>query len=148
MKRLTMDETQFNGEITFSVGETLPSLTKHVTQEMINKWAEVSGDFNPLHVDPEYGKTTFFGMNIAHGPLTLSFVIEMLTRWLGKHWVSGGRLYDVRLIAPVPPGTVLTIGGEIVNVNREESSKNVECDIFVRNQDDKLIVTGKASCQF
>jgi 3-hydroxybutyryl-CoA dehydratase len=143
-----MGEMQFNGEMTVSIGETLPSLTKYVTQEMINKWAEVSGDFNPLHVDPKYGKATFFRTNIAHGPLTLSFIIEMLTRCFGKHWVSGGRLYEVRLIAPVPPGTAITIGGEIINVNRKEDSKNVECDIFVKNQEQKVIVTGKASCQF
>jgi len=54
------------------IGEALPPLMKRVTQEMINRWAEVSGDFNPLHVDPDFGKTIFFGTNIAHGPLTLS----------------------------------------------------------------------------
>lgn len=142
-----MGNTWPSAEPTFDTGERLPALTRHVTQEMIDRWAEVSGDFNPLHVDPEYGKTTFFGTNIAHGPLTLSLIIEMLTRWLGKHWLCGGRLYDVRLTAPVPPGTVLTIGGEIVKVSSEGDSMDVECEIHVKNQDAALIVTGKASCR-
>jgi 3-hydroxybutyryl-CoA dehydratase len=129
------------------VGEALPPVTKRVTQEMINRWAEVSGDFNPLHVDPDFGKTTFFGTNIAHGPLTLSFIIEMLTRWLGKGWISGGRLYDVRLVAPVSPDTEIIAGGEVINIEHEGGETRVDCEIFVKNQNDKLIVTGKASCR-
>ena len=128
------------------IGEALPTLIKRVTQEMINRWAEVSGDFNPLHVDPDFGKTTFFGTNIAHGPLTLSFIIEMLTRWLGKTWISSGRLYDVRLVAPVPPNTEITAGGEVTKVEFEGNQRRVDCEIWVKNQDDKLIVRGKASC--
>jgi len=128
------------------VGEALPPLTKRVTQEMIDRWAEVSGDFNPLHVDPDFGKTTFFGTNIAHGPLTLSFIIEMLTRCLGKGWISGGRLYDVRLVSPVPPDTEIIVGGEVTTVESEGGQRRVDCEIWVKNQDDKLIVTGKASC--
>lgn len=128
------------------IGEALPTLIKRVTQEMINRWAEVSGDFNPLHVDPDFGKTTFFGTNIAHGPLTLSFIIEMLTRWLGKTWISSGRLYDVRLVAPVPPNTEITVGGEVTSVEFEGGQGRVDCEIWVKNRDDKLIVRGKASC--
>ena len=128
------------------IGETLPPLTRRVTQEMIDRWAEVSGDFNPLHVDPNFGKTTFFGTNIAHGPLTLSFIIEMLTRCLGKEWISGGRLYDVRLVSPVPPDTEITVGGEVTTIDSEGGQRRVDCEIWVKNQDDKLIVTGKASC--
>jgi len=142
-----MEEMKLNEEIQITIGETLPQLTKTVTQKTINKWAEVSGDFNPLHVDPEYGKKTFFKTNIAHGPLILSFVIEMMTQWLGKQWIFSGRLYDIRLTAPVPPETVITMGGKNVSVKKEGDSEIVECDIFVKNQDDKLIVTGKASCQ-
>jgi gamma-glutamylcyclotransferase (GGCT)/AIG2-like uncharacterized protein YtfP len=70
----------------------------------------------------------------------------MLTRWLGKRWISGGRLYDVRLVSPVPPDTEITVGGEVTKVDIEEGQKRVDCGIWVKNQDDKLIVTGKASC--
>ncbi len=38
--------------------DILPKLTKLVTQDKINKWADVVGDHNPLHVDPEYAKKT------------------------------------------------------------------------------------------
>jgi 3-hydroxybutyryl-CoA dehydratase len=142
-----MSEIHLNEPQGMAIGKALPPLTKRVTQKMINRWAEVSGDFNPLHVDPDFGKTTFFGTNIAHGPLTLSFIIEMLTRWLGKGWISGGRLYDVRLVAPVPPDTEIIVGGRVTNIDYEGSQRGVYCSIWVKNQEDKLIVTGKAMCK-
>jgi 3-hydroxybutyryl-CoA dehydratase len=142
-----MSETYLNEPQGIAIGKALPPLSKRVTQKMINRWAEVSGDFNPLHVDPDFGKTTFFGTNIAHGPLTLSFIIEMLTRWLGKGWISGGRLYDVRLVAPVSPDTEIIAGGEVINIAYEGGERRVDCEIFVKNKNNKLIVTGKASCR-
>ena len=142
-----MSETDLNKPNTLVAGEALPALTKRVIQEMINNWAEVSGDFNPLHVDPDFGKTTFFGTNIAHGPLTLSFIIEMLTQWLGKAWISGGRLYDVKFVSPIPPETEIIVGGEVTNIDYEGNQRGVDCAIWVKNQKDKLIVTGKATCK-
>jgi 3-hydroxybutyryl-CoA dehydratase len=128
-------------------GKTLPVFRKRVTQQMINRWAEVSGDFNPLHVDPEFGKTTFFGTNIAHGPMILSFVIESLTAWFGRHWISGGRLENVRLVSPVPPGSEVTVGGVVTTVEMAEGNRSVHCEIFAKHKDDRLIITGNAYCQ-
>jgi len=130
-----------------TVGKSVPEVKKLVTQEMINKWAQVSGDFNPLHVDPEFGKKTFFGTNIAQGPLILSFVIEMMTRWLGSAWLSGGRLENIRLVSPVPPNTEVTLGGNVTKMTLVDGNENIECEIFVKNKEEKLIVTGNAFCR-
>lgn len=49
-----------------------------ITQERVNKFAEATGDFQFIHVDPEKAKLTPFGGTIAHGFLTLS-LIPLLT---------------------------------------------------------------------
>lgn len=49
-----------------------------ITQERVNKFAEATGDFQFIHVDPEKAKLTPFGGPIAHGFLTLS-LIPLLT---------------------------------------------------------------------
>ena len=49
------------------------SLHLKVTRKIILLYAMLSNDYNPIHVDLEYGKTTFFKSNIAHGILVLSF---------------------------------------------------------------------------
>ncbi len=49
------------------------SLHLKVTRKIILLYAMLSNDYNPIHVDLEYGKSTFFKSNIAHGILVLSF---------------------------------------------------------------------------
>jgi len=49
------------------------SLHLQVTRKIILLYAMLSNDYNPIHVDLEYGKSTFFKSNIAHGILVLSF---------------------------------------------------------------------------
>jgi len=145
MDKAKFDKTRIS---VMQPGEALPTITKLVTQEMINSWAKISGDFNPLHVNPSFGKTTFFGTNIAHGPLILSFVIEMLARCFKRYWVSAGRLYDIRLVSPVAPGTEIVVGGKVININDEEGKgKVLHCEIFVKSMDNIQIVTGKCLCR-
>jgi len=74
-----------------------------VSQDLINIYAEVSGDRNPLHVDPEFAATTPFGRTIAHGQLLLGIIgRELAARW-EPHWSAAGRL-QVKFVAPVYAG--------------------------------------------
>ena len=57
----------------FSVGME-STMEKIVTLEDIKKFADVSGDFNPVHLDQEFAKKTIFKDRIAHGFLTASFI--------------------------------------------------------------------------
>jgi 3-hydroxybutyryl-CoA dehydratase len=127
-----------------SVGDSIPALQKQITQEVINCWAEVSTDYNPLHVDPEFAKKTRFGGTIAHGHIALSFLCEMMHRWLGPGWIAGGKLEGIKFIAPIRPGHTISIGGTITE-KRVEAGKNiVQAEIFVENQDGEKCVVGSA----
>ncbi len=127
-----------------SVGDPFPSLQKEMTQDVINQWAEVSTDFNPLHVDPEFAKTTRFGGTIAHGHIALSFLCEMMHRWLGKGWLSGGKLQGIKFIAPIRPGNIITVGGTVTEKKVQDGKQFVAGDIFVKNQDNEACVIGSA----
>ena len=54
------------------VGHSWKSARRTITETDIVQFAGLSGDFNPLHVDEEFAKTTIFGKRIAHGLLGLS----------------------------------------------------------------------------
>jgi acyl dehydratase len=54
------------------VGQEWESQGRTITQTDIANFAGISGDFNPIHVDHEFAKTTLFGQPIAHGLLSLS----------------------------------------------------------------------------
>jgi len=77
-----------------------------MTQDEVNRFAELTGDHNFLHVDPERAKETPFGGTIAHGFLSLSLlapVTQRLTVTDARTSVNYG-LGKVRFPAPLPVG--------------------------------------------
>jgi hypothetical protein len=54
------------------------STKRHVTDELVRKFADVSGDYNPIHLDEEFARTTRFGKRIAHGMLSGAFISAVL----------------------------------------------------------------------
>jgi acyl dehydratase len=61
-------------------GDECTSPTYHVTEARINAYAELTGDFTPVHVDEEYAKTTPFGTRVAHGLFGLSIADGLKTQ--------------------------------------------------------------------
>lgn len=79
-----------------------------VTQESIDAYAELSGDFNPLHVDPEVAAASEFGGTIAHGPIALHAFFRSLTEWLGVEALPPGSEVKAVYRAPTRPGDEVT----------------------------------------
>ncbi len=67
-------------------------LSRHVTQRMIDDYAKASGDFNPIHVDPDFARNGPFGRTIAHGLMTLAFVAQMLNAWTDGAFDESGEI--------------------------------------------------------
>ena len=67
-----------------SKGDVFVLPVKNVTQLMINHYADAAEDHNPLHVDPDFAKTTRFGGTIAHGMLSVAFIQELMVRTFGR----------------------------------------------------------------
>ena len=82
--------------------------TNIVTQANINAFADVSGDHNPMHLDPEFASKTAFKGVIAHGMLSASYISAIL----GTQLPGQGSVYvtqSLKFCAPVrPDDTVLT----------------------------------------
>ena len=120
-------------------GTDLPSVTKHLTQEQIARYADASGDHNPLHIDPGFAATTRFGATIAHGMLVLAFVSEMLTVAFGRAWLDSGRL-KIRLRGPARPGDTVTATGRVTKVE----DKHVTCAVQCRSNSGDVLIEGSA----
>ncbi len=125
------------------VGDPLPVITRRVTQDQINLYAHAAKDFNPIHLDEEFARTTQFGRRIAHGMLTLAFVSEMLETAFPGTYASGGQL-DVKFKAPVYPGETVETWGEVVSVKTNDGSNLVRCRAGCSKQDGTEVVTGHA----
>jgi acyl dehydratase len=64
----------------FEVGMELETLGRTVTETDIVNFAALTGDWNPIHTDKEFAKTSFFGQRIAHGTLIFSIMIGLIIR--------------------------------------------------------------------
>lgn len=128
-----------------SVGDQLPELIQFVDQEMIDAYADASGDVNPLHIDPEFAKTTFFGRTIAHGLLTLAFVSRVLSEWNWDGWAYGGEL-DVAFLGPVYPGDEVRVSGVIESIEQTEEGVFARCKLSCYCAE-RAVVKGTAVCQ-
>ena len=107
----------------WEIGAEFESPARTVTEADIVMFAALSGDYNPLHVNEEYCKTTLFGTRIAHGPLVYAIVAGLLFQL---------HLYDDTLIAflgfenlkftgPVKPGD--TIHAKVTVLEKRETSR-------------------------
>jgi acyl dehydratase len=116
--------TTVNGidELKALVGETTgPSAWRKVTQAEIDKFAEVSGDHQWIHVDVERAKTDSpFGTTIAHGNLTLAMVDGFRDQLFRSEGFKMGVNYGwnkIRFPAPVPSGSRIRASLETVSVD-------------------------------
>jgi len=121
----------------------VPPLSRRVTQEGIRRYAEASGDHNPIHIDEEYARTTPFAGTIAHGMLVLAYLSEMMAAAFGDDWLAGGRL-KVRFRAPARPGDTLTARAEPRRARQVNGEPVFEYGIECCNQRGEALVSGTA----
>ena len=127
--------TVFNDptELTDAVGKHLGySDWMVIEQDRINRFADATGDHQWIHVDPERAKSGPFGATIAHGYLTLSLVSMFLPQIVEVRNISMGVNYGcdkVRFPAPVPVGSRVRAGGELVKV--EDAKGGVQAVVRV-----------------
>ena len=124
-------------------GTVLPELVRRVTQPDINKYAEASGDYNPIHIDEQFAAATPLGGTIAHGMLVLAYMSEMLSATFGEPWDSTGRL-TTRFRSPARPGDTLTVSGQVESVAEESGIVCVTCPLSCCNQAGEVVVSGEA----
>jgi 3-hydroxybutyryl-CoA dehydratase len=116
-------------------GTDLPEMKREVTQEHINMYARASGDFNPIHIDPEFARGTAAGGTIAHGMLILAYVSEFMTAGFGADWLAGGSL-GARFKTPARPGDMVTVSGKVIDY----SDGLVKCEVLCANQNGEPVI--------
>ena len=109
-------------ELKALIGQTVgPGDWREVTQDLINTFADVSGDDQWIHVDVERAKSESpFGTTVAHGNLTLSMIDGLRLGLLKSEGFVLGVNYGwnkVRFPAPVPAGSRIRATAEVLSVD-------------------------------
>lgn len=123
-----------------NIGDSLSS-SREVTAELIEKFADVSGDHNPIHLDEEFASKTRFGKRIAHGMLSGAFISAIL----GNEYKGRTVIYlsqTLKFTAPVFIGDTVTTTSTVTNIR---SDKNiVTLENVCTNQKGETLVQGES----
>ena len=109
-----------------------------VTQEVINKFADVTGDHQWIHIDAERAKTDSpFGTTIAHGFLTLSLLPMMAAQGNAPFVVTGAKNAlnygsdKLRFLSPVPAGSKIHSHSRLVSAEAGKKGTRIEQETAV-----------------
>ena len=120
------------------VGDTA-SFTKTVTEADIMNFAEVSGDFNPVHVDAEFASQSMFKERIAHGMLSASYISALLGNQLpGPNTLYLGQTLNFK--NPVKIGDTVT--ATVTVTEKRDDKRILKLDTTVTNQRGDVVVDG------
>ncbi len=114
------------------------TFSKPITEADVSAFAQVSGDTNRLHLEPEYAEETQFQDRIVHGTLVAGTISAALARF------PGNTVYlaqDLEFLAPVAIGDTVTADCRLVE---ELGSDQYRLQTTVTNEDDESVIDGEA----
>ena len=122
------------------VGQTA-RYSKTVGERDIQLFAAMSGDHNPVHLDPEFAAATMFKERIAHGMLSASLISTVL----GTKLPGNGCIYlsqTLRFLAPVRIGDTVKAMARVVSLDMAKRRAQLACLCEV---DGKVVIEGEAT---
>ena len=116
-----------------------------ITEADIVRFADISGDHNPVHLDAEYAARSPFGERIAHGFLTGAYISAVL----GMELPGPGSIYlgqTLKFLAPVHIGDTIKVNVEVIAVREEKRVITLRTDCT--NQKGVVVLTGEATIKY
>lgn len=107
-----------------------------VEPSTIRAYAELTDDFNPIHLDPVFAATTPMGGVIAHGTMSVCLLWQAVFQTFGERAFEASVDLDIRFVKPVREGETLTAGG------RSRADADGLYDVWVRGNDGEDRVAG------
>ncbi|RKX43821.1 MAG: enoyl-CoA hydratase [Thermotogae bacterium] len=128
----------------FTVGREYRETIK-ITDDMVRKFAELTGDMNPLHLDESFARKSRFGKRICHGML----VASMISRIMGMNFPGPGTIIVKQLLkyrAPVYVDETVEIRVSVLEINSDK--KRIILDTPVYKKDDTKAIDAQAEVLF
>lgn len=129
-------------------GRHLPVVQRDITAELVRRYADASGDHNPIHLDPDVAARSPFGGVVAHGMLLLAYVAESLARAFGPSWAESGEL-RVRFRTPVLLGERVAASGRVERAEEQaDGALLVCCSVWCGASGQEPAITGEATVRY
>ena len=129
-----------------AIGQQLTPLVKPaITQEQLRRYAEASGDYNPIHLDEQAAQQVGLDGVIAHGMLSMAFLGQFVNQQIAD--IPGARIehLKVRFLNMVRLGDTLTCQGKVkAMTTHEDLSQSIAIECWAQNQKGEKVTTGEA----
>ncbi len=112
-----------------------------ITNELVERFAEVTGDHNPIHLNEDYAAKSIFKQRVAHGMLPAG----LLSGVIGCHFPGVGTIYlsqTLKFIKPVLIGDQITMRLTILEIINEKN--RVRLETLLTNQKGEAVIAGEA----
>lgn len=116
------------------------SATRKFDFKTTKLFAELTGDYNPVHFDEEYARGTIFKKPIVHGPLVLTLITTLFANKLpgpGSVYLS----HEIKFLNPVYYEDEILAELEVVEIN---SKGHIFIKTICKNQNDIIVISGTA----
>lgn len=131
LKKYTYNQINIGHEETFSV---------KITEELQNKFLDISGDISPIHVDESFAKNKGFSGRVVYGMLTASFYSTLVGTYLpGENCLFYES--DIKFRKPVFIGDNLYITGKVTEKN--DTFKMITIKATIRNDNNQIVSSAK-----
>ena len=132
--------------MTFTSGELLVEKTLYINREKLRRYAEASGDHNPIHLDESFAKSVGLPNVIAHGMLTMALAGEAIRFWVGDEWqiVDFSTRFTKPVVVPADEEVGINFNGKISEV----SETNIFIELSATSAGVKVLGQTKAHLIF
>lgn len=128
-----------------TVGQPLSPLVKSpITQEQLRRYAAASGDYNPIHLDPDAARRVGLDGVIAHGMLSMAFLGQFVNQQIADEPDARVGRLKVRYIGMVRLGDTLTCLGKVSARTEGEHETAITLECWAQNQRGEQVTTGEA----
>ncbi len=125
-----------------ATGDQMTPMSRTVTQEQIDAYADASGDHNPIHVDADFARSVGLPGTIAHGLLDMAILTEAVGRWAGGYEQVAS--IACRFSKPLLPGETVTCSGRVVEIDESSGIATLEVEA-VSSSGERVLTNGRAT---
>lgn len=123
----------------FAKGDPIPELSFGPISHMdLVRYAGASGDFNPIHTDPDFANKVGLGGTIAHGMFVMAQLGRLCTNWVNPDQIMS---YGVKFKGMTRPGQILKMSGKVKRKKDEGKLMTVLVEAVV--DDGTTVVAGE-----
>jgi acyl dehydratase len=123
-------------------GDEIPSFTFKMTWEMYKRYNRFVKENNALHFSKKYATSIGFRDIVVAGVFTYSFFVRPILEWLND--ISAVKQVKIRFHKPIYIEDEITQGATVVKKYVNEGVKLLECEMWIRNQENGLVSSGSA----